>query len=156
MNSLISERAKVVVGAAAVADAFAGTKQFEAVNMGKYDRLLAIVHKAVGTTGTSTLTVQCSSDAAQTGATAIPFKYRRVASGDTAGDITAAAAAGFTTTAGSNEMYLLEIQASDCPEGKPWVNIKSVEVADDPVLGGALYILEGAKYAGESLPTSIA
>lgn len=156
MQSLISERIKIVKGLDPVADAFAGTVTSDVVNLGLYGRVCFIVHKGVGTTGTSTLTVQAS--AANDGATptAIAFKYRRIATGDTAGDVTDAAAAGFTTTAGSSEVYLIEVKAADCPDGKPWVHLKAVEVANDPVVGSILVVLGDPRYAGDDLPTAIA
>ncbi len=73
----------------------------------------------------------------------------------TAGDVTAATTAGFTTTAGSSELYLVEVKSADLPDGKNWVHLKAVEVANDPVLGGILVILGDAKYGGNSLPSAI-
>lgn len=154
-NSLISERIKFGKGLDPVADAFAGTVQSEAVNMGKYGRVGFLIYKGVGTTGTSTITVQASSDASQTGATAVAFKYRRIASGDTGGDVIAATSSGFATTAGSSEMYIVEVDASVCPAGLPWINLKAVEVVNDPVLGGIVVLLDDAKYHGSVLPTAI-
>lgn len=156
MNSLISENVKIIKGLDPVADAFAGTVYSDSVSMAKYDRAAFVVYKGVGATGTSTLTVEASSDASRTGATAIPFKYRRVASGDTAGDVTSASASGFATTAGSSEMYIIEVESSDCLSGKPWLSLKAVEVVDSPVAGGILVLASGAKYAGDDLPTAIA
>lgn len=155
-NSLISERIKFIKGLDPVADAFSGTVYSDSVSFAKYGRVAFVVYKAVGTTGTSTLTVECSSDASRTGATAVAFKYRRVASGDTGGDVTSATSAGFDTTAGSSELYIVEVDASVCPAGKPWVHLKSVEVVNDPVLGGILVLADDAKYHGSVLPTAIA
>ena len=153
-NSLMIERIKFVKGLNPVADAFAGTVQSEAVNMGKYLRVAFIIVKGVGTTGTSTVTIQASSDASQTGATAIPFYYRRIATGDTGGAVTEALAAGFNTTAGSDERYVIEVAADACPTDKPFINMKLVEVVDSPVLGGIEILAEG-KYYGNVLPTAI-
>ena len=155
MNSLISEKLKIVKGLDPVADAFSGTVYSESVSASKYDRISFIVYKGAGATGTSTLTVESSSDASRTGATAIAFKYRRVATGDTAGDVTSAAAAGFTTIAGASEVYIVEVQASDCEDGKPFLSLKAVEVVDSPVAGGILVLLGDAKYPGDNLPTAI-
>jgi len=155
-NSLMIERIKFIKGLDPVADAFAGTVYSDSVSLAKYGRVAFIVYKGVGTTGTSTLTVECSSDASRTGATAVAFNYRRVATGDTGGSVTAAAAAGFDTTAGSSELYIVEVEASACPSGKPWVHLKAVEVVNDPVLGGILVLADDAKYHGSTLPTAIA
>lgn len=155
MNSLLSERLKFVKGLDPVADAFASTITSDVVNLALYDRVCFVVQKGVGAVGTSTFTVQASAANDGSSPTAIPFKYRRVASGDTAGDVAAATAAGFTTTAQSSELYLVEVSAGDCPEGKPYVHLKGVEVADGPVVGAILAILGDAKYQGANLPTAI-
>ena len=155
MSNLLIEELKFIKGLDPVADAFAGTVNSEAISLGKYGRVVFGIYKGVGATGTSVVTVQFSSDAAQTSPTAVPFKYRRIASGDTGSTVTAAAAAGFTTTAQSSEIYLIEVDVNDVPAGKPWVNMKLVESANDPVLGGIFIIAGDAKYAGDTLPTSI-
>lgn len=156
MNRLLSEQLKIVKGLLPVADAFAGTKTSDVVRLDLYGKALFVVFKGAGGTGTSTITIQASAANDGSSPTAIPFKSRRVASGDTAGDVTDQAAAGFTTTAGADEMYLIEVDAQDCPEGKPWVHLKAVEVADDPVTGCVLAILGDARYSGETLPSAIA
>lgn len=147
---------KIVSGIKPVADALAGTVTSDYVSLGKYQKLLALLDIAVGATGTTTLTVQCASDSSGTGAEAVAFKYRRCSSGDTLGSITDATSAGFTTTAGSNQFYVLEIEAADCPADKPWVAIKGVEVVDSPVLAGLTMFLAGPRYGGATLPTAIA
>jgi len=153
--NLLSEKLKFVTGLAPVADAFSGTVTSDVVSLAKYKKALAKIIKGVGTLGTSTVTVQAS--AADDGAspTAIAFKYRRIASGDTAGSVVDATTAGFTTTAGSGDSYLIEIDADDLPDGKPWFHIKMVEVVNDPVLGGIEIILGEPRYAGLTLPTAI-
>lgn len=157
MNSLLSERLKFVKGLNPVADAFAGTVTSDVVNLGLYKSAAFIVHKGVGTTGTSTITVQASATASGGTPTAIPFKYRRVASGDTAGDVTQADATGFTTTAGSDEMYIIEVDAASTPDGKPWVHLKAVEVVDSAVAGSILCVLGDCRYGpADDLPTAIA
>lgn len=156
MNSLLSERLKIVKGLDPVADAFAGTITSDVVSLALYDRVCFVVHKGIGAVGTSTFTVQASAANDGNSPTAIPFKYRRVASGDTAGDVVQATAAGFTSTAQSSELYLVEVSAADCPDGKPWVHLKGVEVADGAVVGSILAILGDPRYQGATLPTAIA
>ncbi len=155
MSDLISETIKFAKGLDPVADAFSGTKYSDSINLGKYQKAAFIVQKGAGDTGTSTFTVECSSDASRTGAEAIPFSYRRVAVGDTAGDITHAAASGFTSVAGGSEMYIVEVDSSQAPEGKPWFHLKAVEVVDAPVAGAILVLGAAPKYAGDNLPSMI-
>lgn len=155
MNHLISENTKFVKGLDPVADAFAGTKNSDSVNLGKFQKAAFLVYKGAGDTGTSTFTMECSSDNARTGAEAIPFTYRRVSVGDIAGDIQHVEKAGFTSIAGPSEMYIIEVDSSQAPEGKPWFSLKSVEVVDSPVAGCVLILASGAKYSGDNLPSII-
>lgn len=154
-NRLISESLKVVIGLAPDADRLSGTQTGERVSLAKYSKLCALLVLGAGATGTTAVTVEASSDADGTGATAIAFKRRRIASGDTAGDVTATAATGFTTTAGGGDTYIIEVDAADTPDGKPWVGVKMVEATNDPVDGALIYILAPGRYIGDDLPTAI-
>lgn len=153
MANLLGQVAIPFHALAAVADAFSGTVASAAWKMNFFQRATAFLHKGVGTTGTSTITVEACSAADGTGATAIPFKYCKntnTGAGSAMGAMTAATAAGFTTTAGSNQIYEIEIDAKDLPEGLNWVRIKAVEVVDSPVLGGILVLVHEPKYAQAS------
>lgn len=154
-NSLLSSRLKVIKGTDPVADAFDSTITTDVVNLALYGVAMFVVMKGVGATGTSTITIQASAASDGASPTAIAFKYRRVASGDTAGDSTAATTAGFTTTAGSSEVYLIEVRAADLPDGKSWVHLKAVEVVNSPVAGAIAILLGDPRYQGATLPTAI-
>ena len=148
MQGSLLERLHATVGIAAAADAFAGTKTGDVVSVDQHNKVLAIIHKAVGTTGTSTITVQACDNAAGDNPVPITFRYRAVTTLDTPGAITEAAVAGFATGAGSNQLYLIEIDAIDVGvAGKAWCYIKAVEVANDPVLGGILMLLAEPKFS---------
>jgi hypothetical protein len=156
-NSLLMERLHIVKGLDPVADAFSTTVYSDVVNLKQYNRALFIIYKGVGTTGTSTITVQAGSDvsAPPTGATALPFKYRRINSTDVEAAWTQATTTGFVTTAGSSELYEIEVDSSLTPDAKPYVCLKAVEVADDPVLGGILIILGDARYESAAKATAV-
>lgn len=156
MNGLLSEYLKVIKGLDPVADAFSGTVASDVINMGLYDRALFVVQKGVGATGTATITMQATAANTTSSPTAIPFKYRAVSSGDTAGSITDATTAGFTTSAASSELYLCEVRAENMPDGKPWLHLQSVEVVDSPIVGSILILLGAARFTGATLPTAIA
>ena len=145
----LSDSYKIVPGLNPVADAFAGTVYSDAVHMGRFSEACFVIAKGVGTTGTSTITVEKCSAADGTGAEAIPFKYRRQDADGVLGSWLNATAAGFDTTAGSGDMYIIEV--SDKLEtlargDKPWVRLKGVEVVDSPVAGGILILLSGSRY----------
>lgn len=159
-NALISEVVKIVQGLAPVADAFAGTVTSDVVNLENYERVAFLVNKGVGLTGTSTITVQASAAADGGSPTAIAFKYRLVdfadgTENDKAGTITDATTAGFVTTAGSTQIYIIEVKASDLPAAKPFVHLKAVEVVDSPVAGSILVLLANPRFEGATMPTAI-
>lgn len=139
-----------------VADAFAGTKYTDIINMKNYEHISFIIQCGVGATGTATVTVEACDDVVPSNTEAIPFVYQECVSGDTFGAITKATTAGFTTSAASNKMYKIDVDAEAlASSGYGYIRLKSVEVADDPVLGGVLAILTEAKYEQEIPDTAI-
>lgn len=157
MSNLTFGERHIVKGLDAVADAFAGTVYSDAVKMGAYAAARFIVHKGVGTTGTSTLTLEACDDAAGNNPVAIPFSYQvYAAADDVPADVVNATAAGFATTAGSSHLYVLEAESQRMPAAKPWLRLKAVEVVNDPVLGGVLIELLKPRYARHVPDTAIA
>lgn len=145
-----------VIGLDAVADAFAGTVYSDIVNMGDYSGCTFIRHEGVGTTGTSTLTVEAVDDVSGTNQTAIPFRYKVMTTNDIEGALTVATAAGFATTAGSSDLYMIEVDSEELGDtGYQYVRLKMVEVANDPVLGGVLIFMTGNRSAQDVPATAI-
>lgn len=149
-NLMRSFTSKIFHGIPAVANAFAGTVYTTAIKLNLWQKARFIYHKAVGATGTATITLEAASDNAGTGATAIPFKYilnSNTAASDAFGVMTQATTAGFTTTAGSNQIYVIEVDARDMPAGLNFLRLKSVEVVASPVLGGVLVDVYEPRFA---------
>ena len=121
-----------------VADAFSGTVYPAGINCEGIGKVFFIVQKGVGTTGTSTITVVAGDTASPLTETAIPFKYRRIASNNTTiGAVTVAATTGFVTTAGSSDSYIIEVDCQNAGSTDyAYIHLKAVESADNPVLGG--------------------
>jgi hypothetical protein len=141
-NRLLLEDVHFAHGLAPIADAFAGSVNSDVVNMKNYGQVTFLYYQGVGTTGTSTLTVEACDDAVPTTQNAVPFTYRSITATDVHGDITAAAAAGFTTTAGSNHIYIISVNVEALlADGYSYVRLAAVEVANAAVLGGILIIL---------------
>lgn len=156
-NSLLLENLHAVKGLDAVADAFAATVASDVVNLSNYDSVLFIVHKGVGTTGTSTITVEACDDVVPTNTAAVTFWYKAITSGDTEGTLTEATTSGFVTTAGSSHLYLVEVKAAQlAAAGYKFVRLKAVESANDPVLGGILILMGKPRYPQKQLPSAIA
>ena len=148
------------VAVAAVANAFAGTIHSTIFNVSIYKQTTFLLHKAVGTTGTTLVTIEACSDITPTTATAIPFWYRKSTTLDTWGDLTAATSAGFTTTAGSNQLYEIVVDndllgGNDIGgTGYQYIRLTAVEQTASPVLGGVLAYLGQARYPRQTPATS--
>lgn len=153
---MFSANNHIVTGLDPVADAFSGTVVSDIVNLSQYGSVAFVVFYGVGATGTSTITVEACDDVVPTNVSAIPFHYRRYTSADTEGAITAAAAAGVATTAGSSQRYVVEVSAQAlAASGYKYVRLKMVEVVDSPVLGGILIILGRARYSQAAIDSAV-
>lgn len=139
-----------------VADAFAGTVYSDVINMKNWNHAQFVIQKGAGAVGTATITVEACDDVVPTNVSAVPFKYQKCTSGDTFGELTAAEATGFATTAGANQMYKIEVDSDALVvSGYSYIRLKSVEVVDDPVLGGILAVLTEPRYSNEVPDTAI-
>jgi hypothetical protein len=142
-----------VKGLDPIADAFAGTVTSDVVECWG-GGVLFIIYKGVGATGTSTITVLACDDVVPTTTTAVAFMYRTCVATDVWGSWTQALPAGFTTTAGSSQLYQIYVpQAELATEGRGYAQLQAVEVVNNPVLGGILIAVTDLKYgpAPESL-----
>lgn len=141
-NYKFSERAHFVSGIDPVADVFDTTQYSDIVNLTNYGKVVFVVFTGVGTTGTSTFTVEASTTNAAGAVSAVPFYYRSYDASDAPGAVTAATSAGFANTAGSSRIHVIEIDAEALiASGYTYARLKSAEVANSPVLGGVLIIM---------------
>ena len=139
-----------------VADAFSGTVSSDVVNLANFGSAVFLVYKGVGATGTSTLTVEACDDIVPTTTTAVPFFSKSITSTDIQGAMTARAAAGFTTTAGSSQIYAIQVDADELANvGYAYVRLKAVEVVDSPVLGCIAIVLGNSRFGGSATATEI-
>ncbi len=153
------QRITPVKGLDAAADAFASTVYSDVVSMDEHNSVMFILHKGVGTTGTSTLTVQACDDVVPTNRTAVPFFYKTFITGgsDVGSALTRATAAGFTTTAGSSQLYAIEVRDQDLAStGYGYVQLKCLEVSAVAVLGGIIILMGEPKHAKDIAATVIA
>lgn len=164
MSGQLSQSLHFVKAIDAVADFNDTTQYTTGINSKAYSKIVYVVHHGVGATGTATITVLAGSDAVASGATgptastAIPFHYKAITSGDTEGAYTAAAAAGFATTAGSSQLYIIEVDIENVGSltaGYQYVYLKFAEVVNSPVLGGVIALCHGARYAQDIPATAI-
>jgi len=157
MNRLTLEALQLISGIVPAADFLAGTVNTDVFSVKNHERALFVVYKGAGATGTSTLTVEACDDFTPSNTTAVPFRYQAITSGDTRGEVTDATAAGFTTTAGANQLYVIEVDAVELAKaGYANVRLHGVEVANDPCTGGIIGMLLGSRYTSEVPDTAIA
>ena len=131
----IVEKLHAIPGIYPVADFMAGTVNTDVVEV-LGEGVLFEITKGVGLTGTSTITVLACDDIVPTTSTAVAFMYRASTTPDTWGAWTQATTTGFTTTAGSNQMYKCYADAAElASEGYGYAKLNAVEVVNSPVAG---------------------
>jgi len=145
MSQSLTETLLVRTGLAPLADVQTGDPTTDWFDMRIYRRIVFAYIKGVGATGTATLTVSGASTNTGTGTEDIAYKYRNHANAAAPGALTSVAATGYTVVAGSSETTLVEVDAADLPDGKPWCSMTLTEVVDSPVLGCVVVLLSSAR-----------
>jgi hypothetical protein len=131
-------------------DMFNGDPATDVLSMANYEEVCFIIVKGAGATGTATITVESCDDVTPTTTTAVAFRYTATTTGNTIGAVTAAAAAGFATTAGANQTYVVSINASELSGSDKYVRLVATEVVDSPCDGAILSIGFYPRYAEDS------
>lgn len=145
------ERSHCEVGINAVADAFNGTVTSDIFNMSRHNRIVFLAHWGVGTSGTSTFTVEACDDVSASNVAAIPFNYRITVGAAAPGAITRATTAGFLSTAGSNQIVEIEAIAGDMGvTGYKYIRLKAVEGTSSARLGGVIAVMLDPEHAGST------
>ncbi len=126
-----------------------GLTTLDAVDMSKYGHLQAIIALGASNGGAVTFTAYAATDNAATSADAIPFHvYKAETTGsDVFGARTAVTTSGFAAKndSVSNIAYIIDIDASDLPDGHNWVNV-TASGATTTTPGCVMYLLTGARY----------
>ena len=145
------ERLKFAKGIDPVANAFASTVRTPVYNLRDHGRIMFVIYVGVGTTGTTTITVNACDNTTPSNRVAIPFWSRQILATDVDGAITRQAVAGFTTTAGSSKIVLIEADAKDCANAQTttnpslgYVELTCAESVAAAVLGGIHVFLGGS------------
>jgi hypothetical protein len=158
MGSLFSERNLIVSGLEPVANAFAGTVYSDIIDAGDADGLAFLVYWGVGATGTTLITVEACDDIVASNVSAVAFRSRRVAdvtASDVPGALTSRASTGFTTTAGSHQLYLIEVDPDVlAASGYRYARLKCVEQTASALLGGIFVLLSKLRNA-QATPASV-
>ena len=130
-------------------DLFNGNLTTDIISLANYGSAIFVLTKGPGATGTAVITVESCDDTSATTSTAVAFNYTITTSGNTIGSITAATSSGFTTTAGTNQTYCMEIRADELSGTDKYVRMVATESANDPVDGAGLVILVDPKYPAD-------
>jgi len=148
-TGLFMQSSSFELGLAPIADAFAGTAVSRVVSMKNHNRVRFIAFWGVGATGTSTFTVEACDDTTPSNTSAIAFHYRITVQAAAPGAITAAASTGLLSTAGSAQMYEIEVPAENLlASGYGYVRLKAVESVASARLGGILIELLEPRFPG--------
>ena len=162
MSARLSEIAGIVYGAKP-ADVGSAGVDCTGFSLAKFRRSTTILQFGA-LTGDSELKVYAGATAAKT--TAIAFKYRLAgaaqgsAGADQFGDrtelATADAATGLTLTAATyqNKLLLIEVDARDLPDGKPYVTVE-IDADATAMNVAAVSILTDPRYSGDDVPTAL-
>lgn len=142
-SKLLAEDFHIAFGKNPVADFAATSAVSDVVNAKNFHSTTFLVYWGVGTTGTMTITVEACDDVTPSNTTAIPFTYRVITgslnAGDTAGTLTRATTAGYTTTAGSHQCHVICVDNAELGDtGYSYVRVKCTEVVASAILGGIL------------------
>jgi hypothetical protein len=134
----------------------AGTVYSDVVNMKNHHVATFVINQELGSTGTATITVQACDDVVPTNRSAVPFYVQKyLAASDIPAAPVAVAATGFTTTAEATAaIYVIMVDAAVlAASGFSYLQMKAVEVVNDPVAGSVVIIL-GEPRNNDPIPAS--
>lgn len=140
---------------AAYEDLFNGSPNTDVVNLSKYDSALWIIQKAAGSTGVARISVESCDDVTPSTATTVAFNYWTCTTGDTWSDMQTATSYGFTTTAGADQAYAIEISSAELSGTDKYARLATDETTDSAVDGTIVCILGNARYMHEVKETAI-
>jgi hypothetical protein len=124
-------------------------------SMANYREIVFVLYAGVGTTGTAVVTVEGSDDVSASNVTAIAFRYKSMTTSDATGDWTAATSSGFTTAAGSDDIYQIHVRADELPADRPFVRLVLTEGVDAPQDAAVIAIAASPRYPQENPVTAI-
>jgi len=139
------------------ADLFEGAFETDVISMANYERCTFILQKATGATATATLHVCSCDDVTPSTTTSVPFDYWICTSADTYSDkATTTTTVGLTTTAGADQMYILEVNSNELNGSDKFVQLVAIEGTDSPCDGTVICILSNGRYIHEVPSTVLA
>lgn len=134
-----------------------GGAETDRIKMSNAGHITFIVQIGVSAAAFTKIIVNAHTAASSGTTTAIAYNVRKeeTALGDTLGAKTAVAAAGLTPSANDNIFYVIELDASELPDGSPWVSVQLTN-GTNSVIASVIAILTGVRYQGDQNATAIA
>ena len=131
----------------------AGTVTGDWFSLENYDHATIIIAKGAGSG--ATVTLENATGAGGTSNATMPFNYalESTSAGDTLGSITAAGTAGIAISANSGVLCVIEIDASELPDGSPWMTAKMDAVGASQVC--IVAVLTGPRWGQDQSQTAI-
>ncbi len=131
----------------------AGAGASDWIHMENAAHITFLVMQGVGSV--ATITINNATGAGGTGTATMAFDYylETAANGDTLGAKTAATTAGVALNTNDDTMVIIEIDASQLPDGSDWINLATSSVSASIL--GVTAILSGYRYQGEQNITAI-
>lgn len=129
----------------------------DTVSFKKYNVAYFVIFQGVGTAGTHTITAVPYSAVGGSTTTAIPFQYKIISSTDT--NAAWVAASTLTTSAGSDQIWVIRVSADDLPLVSgvkyEYCSVLITAVDSTAVLGGCIIIMDEPRYAQDTSETVI-
>lgn len=145
-NKVLSQDVHMVPLLDPVADALSGTVTTSPINCRDVQAVTFYIYWGVGATGTTTLTVEACDNTTPSNTSAIKFRSRVRTATDVFSAITERGTTGFTTTAGSSQVYVIEVDTDEMGNsGYGYVRLKAVESTDSPILATIFAMVKVAK-----------
>jgi hypothetical protein len=130
-----------------------GGATVQAFSMARHQHATIILSVGVSAAAWTKIIVDACVDKNGGTPTAIPFSiYKQETAGAShcaLGARTAVLAAGYTPSANDNIFYIVEIDASELPDGSPYVLLSLTNGANS-VIAAAVAILTGSRFAGQN------
>jgi len=148
-----------VLAGAPISD-FVGTSvPTDTVCFKKYNTAYFLIINCLGTAGTHAITAIPYDSVGGTATTAIPFMYKRCHTTDTNTAWAWATSNTVTTTAGSDQIYIVKVSADDLPIVSgvkyEYCSLLLTAVDSTAVLGGCIIMMADPRYAQDTTETVI-
>lgn len=134
-----------------------GGKTSDYFSLKNYTHASIIVTIGVNAGAGSVITVEESDDNSGSHTTAIAYRVAKeeTAAGDTLAALIDVTSTGFETHASASSIaYVIEVDAADLTDGYPYLVVKFASPGAS-VIGSAIAVLSGSRYAGSTTPTAI-